>query len=102
MRPTPIPLVAAALLLGLWVLTARSGSVPGAMCEADFRELIAEIERNRENSIAEINAQLAEAPPENREPLLAMREHAWDDEEQQRAQATLIRRDCMRAAHGKG
>jgi len=100
MRHTPVPLAAIALLLGLWVATSQSGSVPKAMCDADLKDLINEIEANRTAALKEINRQLDDAGPGQRPSLLAMREQAWDDEEQQRATATVIWQDCMRAAKG--
>lgn len=96
-RRAPVPLVAAALLLGLWAVTARLGSVPGAGCEADYRELIAEIEANRAHSLASIEAQLKTLPADQGADLRRMREHFWDREESQRATAAQIHRDCLKA-----
>lgn len=100
-RRTPVPLMAAALLLCLWVVPARSGSVPKLPCDEDYKELLAEIENNRNLSLAEINRQLSEAVGDQRASLEAMSEQTWDDEEGQRAQASQMWRDCMRAARGK-
>ena len=100
-RRTPVPLMAAALLLCLWVVTARSGSVPRFRCDEDYKELLTEIKNNRNLSIVEINRQLGEAVGDQRASLEAMREQTWDDEEGQRAQASQMWRDCIRAAKGK-
>jgi len=101
-KHTPVPLAAAALLLALWVMTARSGSVPTLRCDGDYKEMISDIENNRNAAIAEINRQLTEAGELQRGSLLAMREQVWDDEEQQRATAGMMRRDCQKAAKANG
>jgi len=97
-RAIPISLIAAALWAGLWASPAGAGAVTRAQCESDYRELLAEIEVNRVSAIVEIKRQLAEADDTQRQSLLAMREQTWDDEERQRATASLIRQDCLKAA----
>lgn len=99
-KHTPIPLYAAALLLALWVITARSGSVPGLRCAEDYRAMIAEIERNRQAEIVHINDLLVTATGDERDALLAMREESWDKEERERAIADSFLRDCQKAARG--
>ncbi len=96
-KQTPAPLIAAALLLGLWVTTARAGAAPGAGCEADYRELIGEIEANRARSLALIEAQLKVLPANQGAALRRMRDRSWDGEESQRAMAAQIHRDCLKA-----
>jgi len=97
-RATPIPLAAVALLLALWVFTASSESLTSAQCDADFNQLLNDIEKNRIMTIAEINRQLAdEVNPTDPQGLELMREQAWDQEEQQRGQANYIWRDCKEA-----
>ncbi len=100
-RTAPVPLIAIALLLGLWVLTSTSGSITQARCDSDLNELLASIERNKKYSLEQINSQLkTETDPRNRQNLEAAREQAWDQEEQKRAQAGHIWRDCMKAVQG--
>lgn len=96
-RNTPVPLIAAALLLALWIATAQQGSVPGLRCAEHYKQLIAEIERNRTSAIAEINKQIDEAEGQVRVDLVAMRERVWDDEEEQRNIANQILFDCRKA-----
>lgn len=97
-RPAPVPIIAVALLLAAWLATARFGSVNHVRCEADYQELIADIEANRQSALAEINGQLAEAAGGARAALEAMREKVWDEEESQRGRAQAIRTDCLRAS----
>lgn len=96
-RKTPVPLAAVALLLALWVYTASSGSITGAQCDADFEELLHDIEQNRIAAIEEINRQMEE----DLDPagLARLREQAWDQEERQRGQAQYIWMDCKRAVN---
>ncbi len=96
-RRGPVPLVAATVLLGLWMGTAHAGGLPGVNCEADYRELIAEIEANRAHSLAGIEGQLKLLPADQGAELRQMREHFWDREESQRATAAQIRGDCRKA-----
>lgn len=101
-RRAPAPLIAAALLLALWVATAESGSITAVKCKADQDELLASIEAARQQTIAQINAQLSESGDDQRtQALLAMRERVWDDEEAQRGTAQQIYFDCMNAAQRK-
>ncbi len=101
-RATPVPLAAAALLLALWVVTSTSGSITRAQCDTDLEDLMREIEINRDKALQDIETQLqATNLPQEKQNLLAMREHTWDHEEQQRGQANHIWRDCMKAAQDK-
>jgi hypothetical protein len=101
-KRAPVPLVAAALLLAMWLGTAESGSITAVKCKADQEELFASIEAIRQQAIAEINAQLAETVDQHRtEALIALRERAWDDEEAQRGHAQQVFFDCMNAAQRK-
>ncbi|PIW29727.1 MAG: hypothetical protein COW30_04100 [Rhodospirillales bacterium CG15_BIG_FIL_POST_REV_8_21_14_020_66_15] len=102
-RRAPVPLVAAALLLALWLATAESGSITAAKCQSDRDDLMAAIEAARQQTIDDINAQLAATDDAYRiESLTALRERAWDDEESQRGQAQQIFVDCMTAARRPG
>ena len=95
-RRVPV-LFAAALLLGLWVDTARLESVLEVGCESDYRELIAEIEANRARALVNIKSQLKTLPADEGAKLRRMREHFWDQEETERAIASQIRGDCLKA-----
>lgn len=99
-RAPPFPLVAMALLSSLWVFTSTSSSVTQARCDADLQQLLNDIEKNKLYSLEQINNQLkTETDPNNQLQLEAARERAWDHEEQKRAQAGHIWRDCMKAAN---
>jgi len=68
------------------------------VCDQDFAELSAEIKRNRQSSIDQINTYLAETKDKKkRQELVDMREKTWDQEEEQRVLANNIYRDCMAA-----
>ena len=95
-----IPRVAvfvAALLFTFQSLPLSASSLTEATCEADYHEMLAQVENNREQTLAEIKRQLKDATGDLRDSLIAMREPAWDQEEQGRHQASLIRIDCLRA-----
>lgn len=98
----PLPLTVIVLSVALWVSTAPSEAVTSRQCTADYKAMIAEIERNRQSAIAEINRQLQDAAGQQRQSLEAMLEQAWDDEERQRVTAGMIRRDCEKAAKVNG
>ncbi|MAY66480.1 MAG: hypothetical protein CMM77_05080 [Rhodospirillaceae bacterium] len=101
-KRAPVPLVAVALLLALWLATAESGSITAVKCKADQDELIAAIEAARQQTITQINTQLADSTdPQRSEALVALRERAWDEEEVQRGQAQQIYVDCMNAVRPK-
>ncbi|HBT41233.1 MAG TPA: hypothetical protein DIW51_15155 [Rhodospirillaceae bacterium] len=102
-RRAPVPLIAVALLLSLWLATAESGSITAVKCKADHAELLASIEAARQQTIDQINLQLADTGDYQRiETLLAMRERAWDEEEAQRGSAQHIFYDCISAAKRPG
>jgi len=68
------------------------------VCDQDYAELIAEIERNRQAGIDQLNTYLAETKDKKkRQELIEMREKSWDQEEEQRGMAKNIYRDCMAA-----
>ena len=78
---------------------ATAGELTAAICEADHKELLASIERNRIAGINQINDHLLGVTDEKeRTRLIEMREKSWDEEEQQRTMAASIRRDCLAAA----
>ena len=75
-----------------------AGSLTAAICEADYKELLASIERNRIAGINQINDHLLGVTDEKeRARLIEMREKSWDEEEEQRTMAASIRRDCLAA-----
>ena len=91
------------VLLILVVMTTRAGAVTTQQCTEDFNALIAEIERNRQSVIINLNQQLAEADTrQQRDSLKFMLEQVWDDEESQRATAGMIRRDCEKEVKVNG
>ena len=76
-RKAPAPLIAAALLLAWWVATAESGSLTVAKCKADHNELLSSIEDARQQTIQQINAQIAGTDDQLRTASLkALRERA--------------------------
>jgi len=102
-RKAPTPLVAAALLLGLWVATADNGSINAVRCEADHQALLASFEAARQQVIGQLNAQIeTAAEPERVTALIQLREQAWDDEETQRGRAQLVFRECLKAVQRSG
>lgn len=102
-RKAPAPLVAVALLLGLWLVTADSGSINAVRCEADHQEMVASLEAARRQAVDQINAQIESAGEAERVTALkALREQVWDDEESQRGQAQRMYRDCLNAAKRAG
>lgn len=77
---------------------AHASSVTVARCQADYGELLAVLERNRLAAIEETNENLdGVTDTVVRAQLLEMIELAWDEEEEQRAIADNIRRDCLAA-----
>jgi len=97
----PAPVLAAFQILSLalaWSVPADANSVTKAVCEAGFQDMIAQVEDNRRQAQAEIDRQLKDADATMRESLILMREQSWDQEEQERRQASLVRLDCLRAA----
>ena len=81
----------------LWSMAASAG-MTSQQCDADLKELLSEIENNRVITIADIEKQLTdEFSQVDPQGLEALREQAWDQEEQQRGQANYIWRDCMLA-----
>ena len=90
-------------LLALGTMTTLAGAVTPQQCAEDFKTLIAEIERNRQSVIYNLNQQLAEADTrQQRDSLKLMLEQVWDDEERQRMTAGTIRRDCEKAVEVNG
>lgn len=79
-------------------VTGEAAKLTKEVCEKDYAELIAEIERNRQAGIDQINTYLAETrDKKKRQELIEMREKSWDQEEEQRGLARNIFRDCMAA-----
>jgi hypothetical protein len=77
---------------------ARSAGVTAAECKAGHDELIASIEAAREQAVAQLSLQIADAEDQQRIiALTALRERAWDDEESQRNRAQQIYYDCLKA-----
>jgi len=85
------------LALG-YVSDAVAGKLTAAVCEADHKELLTAIERNRIAGIKQINEHLVAVTDEKkRAQLIEMREKSWDEEEEHRTMAVGIRRDCLAA-----
>ena len=81
---------------------AGAGDLTKAVCEADYQDLLISIERNRIAGNDQINEHLMGVTDEKeRARLIDMREKSWDEEEEQRAIATNIRRDCLAAVNSK-
>lgn len=73
--------------------------VTAESCQADYQALLMEIERNRNQSIADIQSAIDDTQNQTtRVQLVQEQERAWDEEETQRNQAALLYRDCQRAA----
>jgi len=90
-------ILSALLALG-YAGDADAGKLTTAVCEADHKELLDSIERNRIAGINQINDHLIGTTDEKeRARLIDMREKSWDEEEEQRAMAGNIRRDCLAA-----
>ena len=97
--PRSIPRLIAAILLALGVMTAPAAAVSTQQCKEDFNALISEIEHNRQSAITLLNRQLTKAETyQQRDRLKFMLEEVWDDEESQRGTASVIYRDCEKAA----
>jgi len=97
-RAVPLPILTLVLLLNLWAGPSSAAPITEARCDADLQELLANIEKNKINSLQQLNSQLeTETDPTSRLHLEYAREQAWDQEEQKRAQAGHIWRDCMKA-----
>jgi len=91
-------LVLPALVTLGYVGDAGAGKLTAAVCEADHKELLTTIERNRIAGIKQINEHLAAVTDEKkRAHLIEMREKSWDQEEEHRTMAVGIRRDCLAA-----
>ena len=69
-----------------------------ARCQADYNDMMASIEQNRVDGLAEINQQLAGATADQKAALEEIRETVWMQEEQDRRQADFFRNDCLKAA----
>jgi hypothetical protein len=75
-----------------------AGTLTKEVCEADYKDLLVTIEHNRIAGVDQINEHLAGVTDEKeRDRLMEMREKTWDSEEEQRAMAGNIRRDCLTA-----
>ncbi len=95
-------LILSAALFALISIAAVNDSAAGkltkAVCEGDFKELMSSIELNRIAGIDQINQHLEGLTDEKeRAELIEMREKSWDTEEEQRAMAGNIQRDCFAA-----
>jgi hypothetical protein len=96
-RPLSLVLLSSVIFLS-GLDTAASAKLTKAVCEADYKDLMASIERNRLAGVEQINEHLVGVTDETeRAKLIEMREKSWDEEEEQRAIASGIRRDCLAA-----
>jgi len=106
-RPAPLSLAAAALFLSGVILydvagSAHAGDITKETCDMDYQTLLSDIARNRDQSIQDIQSELdATQNPTTRVHLAYEQERVWDDEETQRNQASVLYRDCLRAADMK-
>ena len=95
-RPT---VCATLLVLALLSLPACTTGITRAECQADYQELLQEIESNRITAIMQIDRQLVRTSSIiRRDELIELREIARDSEETQCGQAYQILRDCRVAS----
>lgn len=92
-------------------MTALLALAPGAAearitafeCKADYEAMIAEIERNRDSSLAELNQQLRfTSDDDTANDLNRQIEQTYHLEETFRGTAAIQYRDCMKYAAGGG
>ena len=101
--PSSLTLSIATILMALGIITTQAMGITTRQCAEDFNALITEIERNRQTAITKLNHQLTEADThQQRDSLKFLLEQVWDDEERQRVTASMIRRDCEKAAKVNG
>ncbi len=82
---------------------AADARITVAECKADYEAMVAEIERNRERSLAELNQQLRFAS--NDDTINALNhqiEQTYHIEETFLGTAATTYRDCMKYAQGGG
>lgn len=74
-----------------------------AQCEADYAAMVAEIERNRESSLTELNQQLRLATGDDHTASLNRQiEQTWHMEEMFLGNAAIAYRDCVKYAESSG
>lgn len=82
---------------------AADARVTAAECKADYDAMVAEIERNRERSLAELNQQLRfTADDDTANALNHQIEQTYHLEETFLGTAAITYRDCMKYAEGGG
>ncbi|MBO6521408.1 MAG: hypothetical protein JJ900_10845 [Rhodospirillales bacterium] len=100
MRKIILPAVALAALLTAFPSSAR---ISVAECEADYAAMVAEIERNRESSLTELNRELRfTSDDEHAAALNHQIEQAWHMEEMFLGNAAIAYRDCVKYAESGG
>ncbi len=78
------------------VVDPASAQVTKAVCETDFAAMIDEAERNRESSLAELNAALRLTSDEDAAGSINQQiNQTWEMEEAFRKHAATAYRDCM-------
>lgn len=93
------------LISALLALTsgAAEARVTAAECKADYDAMVAEIERNRDRSLDELNQQLRFASDDDTANALNHQiEQTYHLEETFRGTAAIQYRDCMKYAEGGG
>lgn len=88
------------LFIALFCTLGASGDERS--CDADHKELLASIARDREANQAVIEQEIAATNDQVEQAhLRGQIEQGWDKEERLRAIAAHILRDCVRAARGQ-
>lgn len=82
-RKAPIPLVAVALMLAWWLITARNGSINAVRCQADHLERQAALDTERQRALA--------VTPE------AEHERLWAESDARQAAERRRLDDCLKA-----
>jgi len=85
------------LVLALLLLAAPAQALSEAECRQDAEALLQDIERNRQQSGQQYQQAIdAAGSDQERATIKAQMEQIWQDEEQQRAMADQMLRDCLR------
>jgi len=104
MKHTMSPALLAATLFALVSATAPAqAKITVAQCEADYAAMLAEIEANREHSLAELNSALRLTSDKDTAAALSHQiEQTYHMEEDFRGHAAIAYRDCLKYAKGSG
>jgi len=92
-------LVATALFAFVCATPPAQARITAAECEADYAAMLAEIEANRENSLAELNSALRLTSDKDTAAALSQQiEQTYHMEEDFRGHAAIAYRDCLKYA----